>query len=147
MIHVGGETLHEDAVDAVVAHPAEMAADGLGIVGRDDLGGGAAVTVERQAGAVFGRGLRDVGQVVGERLPHAVALARVVAPARFGGVVRRAEPALIAAEDATVKGGMERRGGGSQRGEEDGGSGDALKARLHLVHGLKVSNPDCERQA
>lgn len=97
---IGGESLEESAIDAVLAHPGEMSLDGLGVLRGEDASGGS-------IGVAEGRGDALIRIQVGGIGPHInttdagfkFVIESIVPPDPVSGLVLGSEPALIADED------------------------------------------------
>src|SRR5262249_3340200 len=98
---VGDEALHQDAIEAVVAHPAEMARDGLAVAGREKVCGCAADGHARNRTGFTGLELARVRvHVDDDRRAGGSAAARPVAPVGAGRTARgTAKPSLVAEEN------------------------------------------------
>src|SRR2546422_3873759 len=101
-----GEALHEDAIDAVIAHPLEMAQDCLGVEGAVDFGGFAVGELERGGVAFVGVEFADIGPEIDVGAAGLeAALAGPVVPSAAEAIAFRRVPALIAAHDFALESG------------------------------------------
>ena len=96
-----GESLHEDAVDARLAHPLEMPQHGRRLEGAEDFGGPAVGEADPGDEPLFGAQFGEIGPEIdaeisagrrGEPIPPPVM------PAAIGPVAFTSEPALVAAQ-------------------------------------------------